>query len=162
MGLKDKLRKNRAGRIKREPADAPQWQSDLEGEPLFVRGLTGTERDEYEASRLRVSFDPKGRAKRELDLTNLRARLVAKCLVDADGKRVYADAEVAELGQEPGDILDRLYEQALRLSGLSDEDNEALEKKFSETSGPASSAGSPDTSAGGPSAGDCGSSTPPS
>lgn len=46
------------------------------------------------------------------------AELVARCVVDDEGKRLFDDEDVAELGTMSSDFLDPLFEAAQRLSGL--------------------------------------------
>ena len=49
---------------------------------------------------------------------NLRARLVALCLVDADGNRLFGDDEIDQLGEEPSSVLGQLFMVAQKLNGL--------------------------------------------
>jgi len=65
--------------IRQEPVEA--W-----GLTLTVRGLTGAQRDEWESSIIRMS--PDGR-KVTPNMRNYRAKLIAMCIVDAQGKRVF-------------------------------------------------------------------------
>lgn len=96
--------------------DVPEW-----GGAVRVRGLTGAERDAFEASILT------GKGKdRDVVLVNLRAKLVAMCIVDADGKRIFDDADAALLGAKSAAALQRVFDEASRLSGLTAEDAEQL------------------------------------
>lgn len=106
-----------------EDVEVKEW-----GGTVRIRALTGFERDRFELS---VQADPKG--KRNLD--NVRARLVSLCLVDDEGKRMFTEAEVKDLGSKSARALDRLFDAARKLSGLGDEDIEVLAEGF--TSGPA-------------------------
>lgn len=93
------------------------------GGDLVVRGMTGTERDEFESS-LTVGL---GR-KRRLNTVNIRARLLVKCLCDASGNRLLLDEDVDALGKLPAKVLAPLFDAAQRLSGVSDEDIDELGK----------------------------------
>lgn len=106
-----------------EPVDVPEW-----GVKVYVRGLTGEERDLYEASlrQFRQRFDGKGQ-EMVLVQDNARAKLLVKCLVGEDRQRIFTDQQAPALGKKNGKVLDRLYEVAARLSGLSDEVQEELE-----------------------------------
>jgi hypothetical protein len=105
--------------LKPQPVQVPEW-----GGAVLVRGMTGTERDRFEAS---VMDDKLSGVSRDKLLENYRARLAAACLVDEGGKRMFrSDAEVKRLGEKSGIALDRVAEVASRLSGLSDEDLEEL------------------------------------
>lgn len=99
-----------------EYVDVPEWAGRVR-----VRGLTGAERDELEASML------EGRGKNQrVNLRNFRAKLVALSIVDAEGKRIFSDADVQALGATSAKALNRVFETAQRLSGLTDEDVEEL------------------------------------
>ena len=102
-----------------EVVSVPEWGMDVR-----VRALSGTERDAYEASCMRRS-GPKGE-KVEMSFENIRARLVARSVVDEAGARVFTDADVAALGGKNAAALNRLFEVAQRLSGLRGEDIEEL------------------------------------
>lgn len=87
------------------------------GGVVRVRGLTARERDAYEASLMsagRVSWD------------NARAKLVVRCLVDAQGQRLLSDTDAEALGGCAAHIIDRLFAVASRLSGLTAQDVETL------------------------------------
>jgi hypothetical protein len=101
-----------------EVVAVPEWGMDVR-----VRALTGAERDAYEASCMR-----RGGAKGalEMEFSNIRARLVARSVVDEAGARVFTDADVAALGAKNAIALNRLFEVAQRLSGLRNEDFEEL------------------------------------
>lgn len=91
------------------------------GGDVLVQGLSGAQRDAFEAS----MFKQRGKT-RELQMQNLRARLVALCVVDEAGVRLFTDADVAALGQVRADLLDRLFSVAQRLSGLREQDVDEL------------------------------------
>ena len=101
-----------------EDVHVPEW-----GGTVRVRGLTGAERDRFEESRL-VRSGKKSRA----SLRNFRAALCAVAMVGEDGQRLFSDADVEALGEKSGSALDRVYDVAARLAGLSDADVEELEK----------------------------------
>jgi hypothetical protein len=88
-----------------------------------VRTLSGAERDAFEAA----SVQSRGR-NREINLANLRARLAVLCIVDAEGQRVFTDADAAALGRKSAKALAEVYNVAARLNGLSAEDVEELAK----------------------------------
>jgi hypothetical protein len=120
-----------------EEVEVPEW-----GGSVLVRGMTGRERDEFESSML---IQAAGQTAR--DLRNTRAKLVAKCAVDSDGKRLFADSDVAALGEKSAAALVRVFEVAARLSGLDEEDVAARERDFPEVTGSGSSTPSPNGSA---------------
>lgn len=105
-----------------------------EGAVAIIRGMTGTDRDSYEAG-LVVQ---KGK-RSSVNLIDIRAKLVARCLVNEEGQRLFTDDEHAAVGAMRADLLDRLYRVAQRLSGLSDEDADELGKSSSTPPGTSSS-----------------------
>ena len=110
-----------ANDLKTQDVDVPEW-----GGTVRVRAFTGRERDAFEASMVRG--DGKDR---KVDLTNMRARLVALSVVDEAGQRVFSDEEVDLLGAKSGSALDRVFAVAQELNGLSGADVEALTKNSS-------------------------------
>jgi hypothetical protein len=91
------------------------------GIAVTVRGMTGVERDQFEAS----CFEGRGK-KRDFNMKNLRAKLVAYCCIDEKGNRLFSDADAIALGAVRADVIDRLFSVAQRLSGMKDEDVEEL------------------------------------
>lgn len=104
--------------LPRELVEVPEW-----GGAVYVRSLTGTERDAFEFS----IVEQRGRSAK-MNLRNIRAKLVAVSVVDEDGNRLFTDSDVKVLGQKSAMVLDRLFAAAQRLSGLRNEDVEELAK----------------------------------
>lgn len=105
--------------LQREPVAVPEW-----GGTVLVQGMSGTDRDRFEASMMNESMSAVSKDKA---LDKYRARLAAFCLVTEDGKRMFrSDAEVNRLGQKSAQALTRVVEVASRLSGLTDGDIEEL------------------------------------
>lgn len=109
-----------ANDIERERVEVPEW-----GGYVWVRGMTGEERDAFEAGLV----ERKGKS-RELNFKNMRASLVAKTVVNDGGERLFDDNDVKRLGQKSAAALDRLYEVATRLSGIGEQDVEDLTETF--------------------------------
>lgn len=106
--------------IPTEDVDVPEW-----GGTVRVKGLTGKDRDAFEASIVGDTAAKKGQS-RKLNMANMRARFVALSIVDEQGVRVFSDGDVTALGAKSSVALNRVYTVAQRLSGLSDEDVEEL------------------------------------
>lgn len=104
--------------ITTEDVDVPEW-----GGVVRVRGLTASQRDAFEAA----SLQGKGK-NTSVNLHNLRARLVALCIVDEDGNQLFAERDVHVLGQKSAAAIDRIYDTATRLSGIGENDVEELTK----------------------------------
>lgn len=105
-----------------EVVDVPEW-----GGAVTIRGLTGSERDQYEASMVRYGKDNKGQMEvQAVETANIRARLVSLTAVDEAGKRLFKDSDLLDLGDKNAAVLNRLFDAARRLSALTNEDIEAL------------------------------------
>lgn len=85
------------------------------GGEVYLRCMTGAERDSYEEG----FIDSKG---------NFRAKLLVRCICDAEGHRLFNDNEAGELGEVPAHILNSLFEMAADLNGISDASAKELEK----------------------------------
>lgn len=124
MALLTKAQILAADDLLREVVEVPEW-----GGEVMVRGLDGAARDQYEAEFLLIGEIQAGeRPTYELDLLNARARLVALSVVDENDQRIFSDEDVVALGKKSSQALDRVYEVAQRLSGLSKKDVEELRK----------------------------------
>lgn len=74
---------------------------------VYLKPLTSAQRDAFEASV--VGQDGKR------DLSNLRARLVADCLVTAEGKPV---GSAKDLGQLDARLVGALFDEVRKLNGM--------------------------------------------
>jgi hypothetical protein len=106
---------------------------------VTLRGWTSRERDDFEADNLRraQAKSGNGTAKRggnvEADLTNFRARLVSRSIIE-NGKRTFANSHGEQLlGDQPASVLDQLFSVCRKLHGMSDEDVETMTKNLPAT-----------------------------
>lgn len=104
--------------LKTETVSVPEW-----GGEVMVRSLTGAERDYFESSI--VSLDGK---KTKTDLSNVRAKLVVVSCVDENGDSLFTAEDVEALGEKSASALQRVFEVAQHLSGLTAADVEELAK----------------------------------
>lgn len=89
----------------------PRMQSvQFCGRSLFVRVMSGRVREAYENTASREANEK---------ANTIRARLVVATLCDADGKRVFRDVDVDEVAEFDWDELDRVFDVARDLNGLS-------------------------------------------
>ncbi|MHC3391293.1 hypothetical protein ACLQ2E_17835 [Streptomyces lavendulocolor] len=101
-----------------EDVPVPEW-----GGTVRVRGLSGTDRDKIEASMANSA----GTALAVDKLAGFRARLAAAAIVDENGKRMFrSEAETRRLGEKSATALQRVCDVAMRLSGLTEDDQAEL------------------------------------
>lgn len=112
-----------ASDIKTEDVHVPEW-----GGTVRVKGLTAAQRDRFEAD----SVTGNGK-RRDVNLINIRARLVALSIVGEDGAQLFNPGDVKALGDKSAGALDRVFSVASRLSGIGEEDIEELGKPFEPT-----------------------------
>lgn len=95
----------------------PEW-----GGSVVIRGMTGAERDAFEAT----IFVGKG-DDRELNLHMLRAKLAAMSIVDPEThERMFNEREITLLGQKSARALQRVFDAAQELNGMTKDDVEEL------------------------------------
>lgn len=107
--------------IKTEDVAVPEW-----GGTVRVKAMTGAERDAYESSVVQMRSD----GTKAVNLENLRGRLVALTCVDENGERLFTDADAIALGSKSAAALERVFDVARKLSGLTDNDVEELAEGF--------------------------------
>ena len=100
--------------------EVPEW-----GGTVRVRMMTGGERDAFEAGTI-----TRHGKKIEQNLVNIRARLVALCVVDEKGQRLFSEADAAALGQKSAAALNRVFNAAQQLNALTEEAAAAAEEQF--------------------------------
>jgi hypothetical protein len=114
MALLNKLQVDEAQDLVTEEVDCPEW-----GGSVLIRRMTGKDRDSWEASIYEIKD-----GKPKQDFTNMRAKLVARTMVDDKGQRLYADTEADVLGNRSALVLDRLFKVAQRMNGMGTEAEE--------------------------------------
>jgi hypothetical protein len=83
---------------------------------VWVGTMSGKDRDSWESQCLQ----------RKGDLANVRASLAARVIHDADGKRIFTDADAEWLGDKAAGPLSDIFDVALRLNRLRKEDEREL------------------------------------
>jgi hypothetical protein len=115
--------------IRTERVPCPEWGGDV-----IVRGLTAAERDKWEAS----LFTTK-RHGNSFELIsnrdNIRAKFVVASAVDEKGKPLFTAGDIDALTEKSAAPMDRLFAVAQRLSGMTNEDIEELEKNLKSDQG---------------------------
>ncbi len=106
--------------LPQEIVKVPEWPGV---DTVIVRTLTATERDAYEAD----IFQRNGTDTR-VNMTNIRSKLCARCMIDDKGERIFSDREIGILGKKSSLVVDRIFDAARTLNGMSAEDVDDLAK----------------------------------
>jgi hypothetical protein len=92
---------------------------------MYVRSLTGAERDRWEASNV---LKDKKTGTFDVKMENLRARLIEIAACHEDGSPYFQPGDVARIGQKNARTVAALYDASARISGISKEDLEDIVK----------------------------------
>jgi hypothetical protein len=98
--------------IRIEVVDVSEWW----GGTVCVRGLTGAERDRFEASIVQTTTKDQ-----KVNMVNIRAKLCVLSICDEDGKRLFTDGEVKVMAEKSAAALQRIFIVAQRLSGIGED-----------------------------------------
>ncbi len=93
----------------------PEWDGHV-----FVRIMSGSERDRWELSQMDLIKSP--------GAVNIRAGLCIMTVCDEKGERLFDDSQAVALGKKSAVALDRIFDVARRVNKLTDGDIEELEK----------------------------------
>jgi hypothetical protein len=97
-----------------EKFEVKEW-----GGAIYVRTLTGTERDAFED------------AYAESKTKSFRERFLVLAICDEYGARLFTDAEINELGRKSAIVLNRVFDKAWSINAFKPEDVDALGKDSS-------------------------------
>lgn len=111
-----------ANDVVKELVHVPEWGGDI-----YVKGMTGAERDGFEASIIQM----RGRDA-NVNFKNIRAKLAVLTICDADGKRLFTDKDLDALANKSAVALQRIFPVAQRLSGIGDNDVKELAEGLQE------------------------------
>lgn len=101
--------------LPKEEVEVPEW-----GGSVFIRGMNGKERDEIETLFMA--------AQKKDSLKGIRAYLICMVTMDENGNHLFEKKDAEALSEKSGLALDRLFNVALKLSGMSPDSLERAEK----------------------------------
>ncbi|MEM9752561.1 MAG: hypothetical protein AAF916_04170 [Planctomycetota bacterium] len=111
--LKEAILKPRPRRVQK--VHVPEWDVDV-----YVHAMTSAEKEAWEDT----ITDKKGRVRKK----NLRADLAVEVMRDANGDRIFERDDVDDLAEQPASALSRIYDVAMKLNGVTEEDVEDIEE----------------------------------
>jgi len=100
--------------LPREIVPVPEW-----GGSVCVQGLTAERRDLLE-----IEISEAGKEKGQMRLKNFRSRILALTVVDENGIQVFGDTDVNALGETSAAAVERVFDVAVRLSGMSSDEDD--------------------------------------
>lgn len=106
------------------------------GGAVRLQELSASDRDMWESESFVLNAEGTGA---KFNPKHARARLVVRCIVDAQGKRMFSDDEVAAVGSLSAATVQRLFNAARKLNAISDDDVKELEGNSEGDRGDASS-----------------------
>lgn len=115
--------------VSESPVPTPEWPK-VDGK-VYVRGLAGDQRDQFETALAAATDGKSGRLK--ANTSGIRARLVALGCCDKEGEPIFTIADLQKLGKKSAVVLDRLYDAVRRASGM--DAAEDAEKNSAATTG---------------------------
>ena len=108
----------------------PTEEREINGHTYRMRSLTSRERDDWERDMVEFVGEGKNRKIKMRIPDNMRAKLVAKCLVAIDGVEIPGDAQARAqleqfLGHAAARVVNELFDWAQQLNGMADDAIEA-------------------------------------
>jgi hypothetical protein len=100
--------------IQTEAVEVPEY-----GGTVYLRGLNAADRVAFFDSIDQETESP----------TRIGCKLIARCMVDADGTRLLTDDDAAALEAQDGKLIDRLANAANKVNGIGTEAEAAAAKK---------------------------------
>jgi hypothetical protein len=94
-----------------------------EDKVIPVWGMTPRERTDFEDAQSRLTKAQQAKHKREI-----RERILVECCRADDGSKLFTSQQIEQLSQRRGDVVERLVNVALELSGFTGQDIEKIAK----------------------------------
>lgn len=99
-----------------------------DGQTVRLQSLTEGERSDFETAPIKQNDQ-----QREERLKATRMRLLVRCIVDNEGKRLFGNEEYGLLAELDSSDTSRLFDKALEHTGFAESDVEAIAKNSPST-----------------------------
>lgn len=120
MALLTRAQIDKAQGRKYEDVPVPEWADGDPNAKVRIAELSSTDRGYIEAGQI-VARGQSAEFRVDSIKTN-REKVVALALVDENFERLYSNKEIAELGRKSSVVIDRLFQVAVRISGMNPQD----------------------------------------
>lgn len=101
--------------LRTKTINIPEWGGDV-----IISTMTALDRDEFEVAMINT-VKPKSRS-------SIRASVAVRVIVDKNGNRLFSDEDAGILSGKSGVALTRVYDTAISLNRITDEDIDELAK----------------------------------
>jgi hypothetical protein len=101
----------------------PEWKCKL-----YVKGMTGKDKEDWEKSVFVESAD----GKRKFNSDNFRAKMISSCVyADPDAtQRLFTEKHYEQLSQKSAKVLDKILEVVREVNGSTEEAEEEMAKNL--------------------------------
>ncbi len=114
-----------------------------EGECVYVRGMTGRERDQFEKTLMKETKDSKGKIDYERNLGDFRAKLAVNTVCDEKGVLIFQPQDYEILSVNISALrLEKIVNEAQKLNAITEEDKGELVKNSEAAQSGSSTSGS--------------------
>lgn len=115
MSIREQILSNKkTGRV--ESVDISAFDVDWP-DTVYLRLMSAGDRDAFEASCI---------GDQSKWMQGLRCRLLVRCLSNESGERIFDDGDALELAKQPSDLIVYLFEHAMRVNGIGEDDVEEM------------------------------------
>lgn len=102
---------------------------DDEGNYVFVRQMSGRERDNFEQSLFKITIDKGGNEVRQQNTQDFRAKLAIQVICDSNGNNLLNEDDIRYISTHWSAYkLEKVAEVAQRINKIGQKDREELEK----------------------------------
>ena len=107
-----------------EDVEVPEW-----GGTVRVKTMSAAEKDAFEGSLTEIRQVGNSIVQRP-NLHNVRAKLLARCMVDEVGALLFSENDILDLGRKSAAAMDRVLAVAKRRNAMSEQDLKELSEQL--------------------------------
>jgi len=92
----------------------PEW----DGVKITIRAMNGTQRDHWDRFTAQRTLKAKANNETVIDNLGMNAKILIMTAYDSDGELMFSEDDISRLQECNGQVLDRLAQISLALSGI--------------------------------------------